>query len=310
MDSQVVSYIAVDIAKASLQVQIQPDRSVSIANCEEALKRLLKTLPKRPNPHFVCEASGGYERTLVDFLHDRGIVVSIVSAARVRDFIKSEGIKAKTDPIDAKLLQRFAEQKKPRPTPPPSPSRRALIALLDRREHLTEQMKREKTRRKNCPAQILASIDYMVDVLDEQIKVIDTQIHALVKADPEMARAFKIMLQVKGIGPVTAWSLMAYLPELGQLKRNEVVALAGVAPYNNDSGDSKKRRRIYGGRAKIRRCLYLATTTAARFNHVIKPYVQRLRDNSIPYKCAIVAAMRKMLIHIHFLLKQNEISLA
>lgn len=311
MDIQVVSYIAVDVAKDSLEILAQGQQhSRAIANCEEALRRLLKAVRSLPGLHFVCEASGGYERTLVDFLHDKGITVSIVSAARVRSFAKSEGVKAKTDPIDAKMLLKFAKEKKPRPTPAPTPSRKALVALMDRREHLSEQLKREKTRLQNCDQSIAPSIERMIAIVAKEISQIEAAISELIQSEPSMQSAYEAISAVKGIGPVSAWTLLAYLPELGKLSRNQVVALAGLAPYNDESGKTKKLRRIFGGRSKVRRCLYMAAVCAARHNPVIRDYTNSILARGKPFKWAIVAAMRKLLLRAHYLIKNNEFAVA
>mgnify|MGYP000388377982 CR=1 FL=1 len=311
MNRQVVSYIAIDVAKDSLEILIQgQSRSRSIANCKEALRRLLKSVQPLQGLHFVCEATGGYERTLVNFLHEQGVTVSIVSPARVRAFANSEGIKAKTDPIDAEMLLRFAREKNPRATPAPTPSRKALIALMDRREHLSEQLKREKTRLKNCDALIAPSIARMIEIVNEEIKQIEGAIKKVIQDDPTMKQLYDIISEVKGIGPVSAWTLLAYLPELGKLSRGEVVALAGLAPYNQDSGKTKKLRRIFGGRSKVRRCLYMAAVCAARHNPVIRDYTNAILARGKPFKWAIVAAMRKLLLRTHYLIKNNEIAIA
>ena len=309
MDIQVVSYIAVDVAKDSLEILIQgQQRSRSIANCKEALRRLLKSVQSLPGLHFICEASGGYERTLVNYLHDQDVCVSVVSPARVRSFANSEGVKAKTDPIDSKMLLKFSQEKNPRPTQPPTPSRKALVALMDRREHLSEQLKREKTRLKNCDELIAPSLKRMIVLVTEEMKQIEVAICEVIENESSLQKAFEAISKVKGIGPVSAWTLLAYLPELGQLSRNEVVALAGLAPYNNDSAKTKKLRRIFGGRSKVRRCLYMAAVCAARHNPVIRDYTNSLLDRGKPFKWAIVAAMRKLLLKTHYLVKNYEFS--
>lgn len=310
MESQPKSYVAVDIAKQKLDVRTEDHMRMEIPNDKAGIKKLINTLQKIPGCHVVCEATGGYERLLLQMLHAGNIPVSLVSAARVRDFAKSDGIRAKTDPIDAQVILRFAQDKKPRPTSPPSEKQKKIAALMDRREHLSEQLKREKTRLKNSPEIIHGSIKKMIATLKQQIKDIQRQVEDLVDADPHMKRACEVLTSVKGIGYVTVWSIIAYLPEIHRLSRNEVVALAGVAPYNRDSGQTQMKRSIFGGRSKIRRVLYLATKSAASHNEVIHPYVQGLRARGKPYKCAIVAAMRKMLLHIRSLLNKHEIQLA
>ena len=157
MNLKKYSLIAIDIAKDTLQVQTAKD-SYSVGNNEPGLKKLLKHIARMQAPFVVCEATGGYERALLELLHGNAIAVSLVNPARVRAFATSEGIKAKTDPIDARVLLRFAQHKELRPTPPPKPCEQALSAWLDRRSHLTEQLAREKNRLQNSPQSIHPSI--------------------------------------------------------------------------------------------------------------------------------------------------------
>ena len=311
MDTQAVSYIAVDIAKDTLRVQTTR-KGFDVLNSAPGIRALLRQTRCLPNRHFVCEASGGYERPLVEALHKEGISVSLVSAARVRDFARSEGTKAKTDPIDGRMILRFAQEKRPAPTPPPSPRQRRLMDLLDRREQLTEMLKREKTRLQKpaCPKEIERSLRRSIRLLEKELEKIDALIGELIGEEDTTARAFKELTAIKGVGPVTAWTLIGYLPEITSLSRAEVAALAGLAPYNRDSGKTKTLRRIFGGRAKVRRCLYMAAGVAARHNEVIRTYVESLRARGKPYKWALVAAMRKLLLHAQSCLKKHEISLA
>lgn len=309
MDTQLPSYVAIDISKDTLRVQTD-HAGFDLPNTSAGVAVLLRKVKKLPNRHFVCEATGGYERTLVEFLHDKGERVSLVSAARVRHFAGSEGIKAKTDPIDARMILRFAKEKKPRLTPPPSPERRALAALLDRREHLSEQLKREKTRLAKSPDVTKDLIRSMIAFVQDSINQLDALIESLIEADETLRKADEILRQIKGIGPVTSWTILAYLPEITERSRNEVVALVGVAPFNWQSGNHDGPRSIFGGRAKVRRCLFMAATAAANHNDVIKAYVQSLLARGKPYKCAIVAAIRKIVIHAQSLLKKHEIALA
>lgn len=311
MDTQVVNHIAIDVSKDTLRIQTTR-KGFDVANSAAGIAALLRKTCGLPNRHFVCEASGGYERPLVEALHKKGLAVSLVSAARVRDFARSEGVKAKTDPIDGRMILRFAQQKRPAPTPAPSPRRRRLIDLLDRREQLTEMLKREKTRLKK-PAgskEVERSQRRFARLLEKEIDGIETLIGKLIGEEEVTARAFEELDRIKGVGPVTAWTLIAYLPEITSASRSELAALAGVAPFDRDSGKTKKTRRIFGGRAKVRRVLYMAAGVAAVHNRVIRAYVAGLRERGKTYKCAIVAAMRKLLLHAQSCLRKHEISLA
>lgn len=303
-------YIAIDIAKDSLQVK-SDHHSLSISYDQAGLDQLLRLIQSHKNAFVICEATGGYERKLMTKLFANGIEVALVNPARVRAFASSEGIKAKTDPIDAKVLMRFAIEKKPRATRAPEEIREQLSALLDRHSHLSEQIAREKNRLQNSSEQIHASIQRMLSYAKEELARIDNQIQDLLKSDPLRKAQCEIMLKVTGIGEMTAWSILAYLPEITEVNRNKAVAIAGLAPYNRDSGKRKAKRRIIGGRAKVRKCLYMAAQSAAVHNPIIKTYVDHLRfEKGKSYKSAMVAAMRKMLIHLQVLLKNQQNELA
>lgn len=303
------NYIAIDIAKDSLAVASDSFNG-SFPYTESGLNKLLKKIKALDCALVVCEATGGYERKLMSLLFEQDIAVALVNPARARAFAKSEGTKAKTDPIDAEILLRFAKSKDLRPTPAPSKQQQSLQALMDRRSQLTESLAREKTRLQKSPQSIQESIEKMIAFTEQELEVIEKQIKKIIQADQSMNRQSLIMQTVSGIGETTAWSILAYLGEIQSFGRNQLIALAGVAPYNRDSGKFKGKRRIQGGRAKVRKCLYMAAQSAAVHNPHIKVYVDRLRAKGKPYKCAIVAAMRKLLIHLQSLLKNPKNALA
>jgi transposase len=302
--------VAIDIAKETLEVLSADGSRDELPNDSAGLRRLLKPLKLLPNVLVVCEATGGYERPLLAALHQAKIAVAMLNPQRLRAFALSEGIKAKTDSIDARMILRFAQQKQLTPTPPPDPCTQELTAWLDRRSHLSEQQAREKNRLQNSPKSIHRSIRRMIGIIEKEVAAIDAQIQKLIAAEPDLEAKARTLQSVKGVGKVTTWSLLAYMSEMSYLNRNQLVALAGIAPYNRDSGKSSSKRSIFAGRAKVRRCLYMAAQTAAMHNPVIKPYVQGLIARGKPYKCAIVAAMRKLLIHLQSLLKLQQKALA
>lgn len=303
------SYIAVDISKDSLDV-----RSDTFAGkfdySNQGLAKLRSKLTKTNEPLVVCEATGGYERKLMTMLRQHDLPVALVNPRRIRAFARSEGLKAKTDALDAKLILKFAQSKQLTPTPGPSEQEQALQELMDRRSHLTENLAREKNRLKMAPIRTKRSIEKHIRFLEKELKELERQIRELIREDEEMRRKSAVMNEVKGVGETTVWSILAYLGEITSLKRNQVVALAGLAPFNRDSGKWKGKRKIEGGRAKVRTCLYMATRTAAVYNPHIKAYVDGLRSRGKAYKVAIVAGMRKLLIHLQSLLKKNEKALA
>ncbi len=303
------NYIAIDIAKDSLEVKSEAFKGSFLYN-SAGLKKLIGKIQCVDAPIVVCEATGGYERKLMDCLRESAIDVALVNPARVRAFAKSEGIKAKTDRMDAALLLNFAQSKNLQPTAPLSEQQRRLQALMDRRSQLTESLAREKNRLQNSPKSIHSFIEKMIGLIEEQIAQVEEQIKELIETDTQLSEQAEKMRSVVGIGETTAWTILAYLGEITALKRNSLVALAGLAPFNDDSGTSSKKRRIEGGRAKVRKCLYMAAQSAAVHNEHIKKYVDGLRARGKPYKCAIVAAMRKLLIHLQILLKKQQNILA
>ena len=299
---------AVDISKETLEVQTEQE-TFTLPNTRSGISSLLRKQSSK-NPFVICEATGGYERLLMDMCNEQEVPICRTNPARIRAFAHSEGIRAKTDPIDASMILRFAKEKDLRPTLPPDPIRKRLAALLDRRNHLKEEAVREKNRIQNSPAEIHESIDRILLVLKEEIAQIEKLIRETVSANEKIASQVCCLESISGVGEVTAWTIVAFLGEISLLTRNQLVALAGVAPFNRDSGKFRGQRRIIGGRGKVRTVLYMAATTAAVHNPVIREYVERLRERGKPYKCAIVAAMRKMLIHMQSELKKNELALA
>lgn len=309
MNPIIYEIIAIDIAKDTLEV-LSDKLAFNVLNQSEGFGQLLEHLASFETPLVACEATGGYERALIEALTRKGIPFALLNPARVRAFAKSEGIKAKTDPIDARMIQRFAREKAVRPSNPADPVRQKLAELLDRRSHLTEQVAREKNRLQNSARSIHGSIAKMIKFVEKEIQCIEKRIRKLVQSDLKLSEQVSVALLVVGVGEITAWTLLSNLSEIEHLSRNKIVALAGIAPFNSDSGKTNKKRRIQEGRAKVRRCLYMATRTAAIHNPVIKEYVEGLRARGKPYKCAIVAGMRKLLIYIQSLLKKHQISLA
>ena len=207
-------------------------------------------------------------------------------------------------------MLKFAKSKNLRPTPAPSSEQLQLAALMDRRSQLSDTLAQEKNRLQNSPSIIHALIKTMMRALQGQIDAIEKQIRKIIVQNQQMRQRDELFRSVTGIGEVTSWSLIAYLDELGRLKRNEAVALVGLPPFNKDSGKSSGKRHIHAGRAKVRSCLYMAVQSAARYNPVIKPYVKRLKDKGKPYKCVMVAAMRKLVIHLHSQIKNLQPELA
>ena len=309
---QTPAYAGVDISKEVLDVSLAGQPPCRYANDTTGIAALIKALKKRPQPvQVVCEPSGGYERDLLSALWTVGLAVSLVHAARIRAFARAQGLLAKTDPIDAVVLREFGELLKPETLAAPSPQQERLAALVQRREQLVNLLSMEDQRLAQARDAVVRKMsERLLKKLATQIEQMDALIEEQITADKTLKSQSERLQQVKGIGPVTASTLLAELPELGTLSRNESGALAGVAPYNRDSGEHRGRRTIRGGRVKVRRVLYMAALVAARYNPILKAFYQRLVAAGKPKKVAITAVMRKLVVLLNHLLKNPDFKLA
>jgi len=306
------AYAGVDISKETLDVSLAGQSPSSYANGAAGVAEFVKALEKRQAPmQVICEPSGGYERELLEALWVAGIPVSLVNAARIRAFARARGLLAKTDKIDASVLRMFGELLRPETLAAPSPQRQRLAALVQRREQLVNILTMEEQRLTQTRDPVVKKLGRsLIRELQKQIEQVEKLIEAQVDDDKTLKGESERLQQVKGIGPVTASTLLAELPELGKLSRNAVGALAGVAPYNRDSGTLRGRRTIRGGRVKVRRVLYMAATVAARFNPILKAFYQRLVAAGKPKKVALTAVMRKLVVLLNYILKNPDFKLA
>ncbi len=299
-------YLGADISKAAIDLGC-PQFAVptSIPNNPAGYRTLIKIAARRPGPiHVVCEATGPYHRGFVAALHQAAIRVSVVNPRLPRDFARARGQLAKTDAIDALLLADYGRIMQPAPTPKPDPAMTLLDDLVTRRAQLVEDRAREKVRlQQTTCAEALASLKFHLRHLDGQIEKLLARIAAVVKSTPVLGAKVARLVQVQGVGTLTASALLAALPELGTLSKNQVAALAGLAPFNRDSGAFRGTRSIRGGRSAVRLSLYMAALSAARCNPFLQPVYQRLRAAGKAHKVALVAVMRKLLIHINSILK-------
>lgn len=276
------------------------------ANSPQGRAELIRVLQKLAPVLTVVEASGGYERSLVAALHQANLKVAIVNPRRVRAFAHALGFEAKTDAIDARVLALFAQKVQPPAAPKPSPRQLARQALMVRRRQLLAMRSAERCRLGQVDEpQLKKSINRTLALFQQELLRIDQQLQQTLKADPQAQARVKLLTSVKGVGPVLARTLLAELPELGKLNRRQISALVGLAPFAHDSGTLKGRRAIAGGRASIRAVLYMAAMAARRSNAVLKPYYQRLIAAGKLGKVALVAVMRKLLIHLNNLVRHE-----
>lgn len=298
--------IGIDIAKQKFDVSFSDDKSASFDNTPAGFQLLLKAIKDKSQTRIVMEATGGYEKPLAHFLQAQGVAVSIVNAKRVRDYAKALGRLAKNDVIDAKVIRLFADAVNPKLLPTASKTQQALDAQMHRREQLVRQRAQEKQHLETISNKdAIRSIKRTITFLDKEIARIEKAIKALVKADATLTEKVERLSAVKGIGDITALTLIADLPELGQLTNKEISALVGVAPFCRDSGTLIGKRTTWGGRAQVRSILYMAALSAVQYNHPIKAFYSRLLKNGKTKKVALVACMRKLLTVANSMLRNN-----
>jgi len=253
------------------------------------------------------EATGGYERLLCKALHRQRIPVSVVNPRQIRDFARAQGELAKTDAIDAAMICRFAAAFSPEPDDPPTPAQERLRALRARRQQVVHSLTQEKNRLATAPdAEARQSIQEAIDFYHQQLRELDRRITELTSADPAFRQRLSLLVSVPGVGLVTATGLLAELPELGTLNRGQAAKLVGLAPINRDSGSLRGKRMIGGGRAPVRRCLYMATIVATKHNQLIRNYYRQLLERGKAKMTALVACMRKLLLLLNALIKNNS----
>lgn len=302
------SFIGIDVSKQLLEVAIhQQDYQFRCANKASAFGALIAELIGWRPALIVLEATGGLERAVVAALHGAGLPVVVVNPRQVRDFARALGQLAKTDPLDARVLAHFASAVKPPLRPIKSQDEQELDALSGRRDQLVEMLTDEKNRRASAASDsVREEIEAHIDWLTDRIAELDQQLKKLLKCSAQWQAKDDILQSTPGIGPVVSFSLLAELPELGLLNRQEISKLVGVAPLNRDSGQQRASRHIFGGRAHVRKVLYMAALTATRCNPVIKEFYQRLRARQKPFKVAIIACMRRLLAIINLMVRNGS----
>jgi len=299
------SFVGIDVSKATLAVAVRPaGSSLSFTNDAQGHRDLLQSLKGLSVSRIVLEATGGYERALLVALLDAGLPAVRVSPHRARAFATAMGRLAKSDPIDAAVLAHLAEVLDVGSTPVVSPKQQALRDLVQRREQLIQWRDDERRRVQQAASPFVRhSLQRSLVATQREITRCDREITAALAAvDLESSQR---LLAVPGIGPVTTASLLAYVPELGTLDRRQVAALVGLAPYNSDSGAHTGKRRIHGGRPRIRRVLYMAAWSAIRSQPDFKARYQDLRQRGKCAKVALVACMRVLLIRINAMLRDK-----
>lgn len=299
--------VGIDVSKRHWDVAPEgAPRVRRFAADAEGLASLLEWLAE-VDPTLVClEATGGCEAQLVEGLHAAGVPTSVVNPRQVRDFARATGQLAKTDAIDAAVIARFAAAVGPAPSEPPSENQARLKSLRARRQQLVLMLTQEKNRLASTrDPEARASIQRTLEFLRQQLDEVDRRLAELTREDAELRRRCELLVSVPGVGATTAAGLVAELPELGAMNRGQAARLVGVAPLNRDSGTLRGRRMIGGGRVEVRRTLYMATLVATRHNPTIRACYERLKANGKAKMAALVACMRKLLLILNAMLKNN-----
>jgi transposase len=300
-------YAGVDVSKGRLEVFVHPTAErFGVSNDETGVDELLVRLEELSPTLVVLEATGGFERPVVAALVASGLAVAVVNPRQARDFARATGRLAKTDRIDAESLAHFAEAVRPAPRAIPDEEARALGEILARRRQLVGMLTAEKNRLVTATTrQVKKRIEAHVRWLEEELTRAERDLQEAIEESPVWRENEELLRGVPGVGPVLAKTLLAELPELGELKDKQLAALVGVAPLNRDSGILRGKRATWGGRSGVRAALYMGALVATRCNPTVKMFYERLLAAGKPKKVALVACMRKLLVILNAMLRNR-----
>jgi transposase len=299
-------YVGIDISQDKLDPALHTGESWEEKYTPAGIERLVARLREIGPALIVLEATGGLERDLVAALGTAGLPVVVVNPRRVRAFAQAEGCLAKTDRIDARLLARFAERIRPQARPLPEAERSELEALVTRRRQVLEMLTAEKHRLGRAPRTARPSLERHIAYLESEAEALSKEIEQRIEESPLWSSTAALLCSTPGVGPTTASTLLAQVPELGKLKASQIALLLGVAPIPQDSGIKRGVRHIRGGRTAVRNVLYMAARSAVRFNPVLRVVYQRLLAAGKPKKVAMVACMRKLIIILNAMVRDQR----
>ena len=302
--------VGIDVGKEELEVFIgSTEESRTYKNSRKARKSLIKLLGKLAPEIIVFENTGSYHRELMEELEEKGLPMLIANPKRVRDFARGLGKLAKNDKVDAQILCWYGEKSDEPPTTLPSHAERELRDLSARRDQLNRMIIQEKNRLSELPSSvpevIRASIESVLDSFEQELEALDCAIAEVIQSDPELSQKSELLQSIKGVGEVVSAALISHMPELGTLSKREVASLAGVAPFDHDSGKFSGQRKIFGGRNPVRAALYMAILSATRFCPPIRDLYLRLIEKGKKKKVAQVACMRKLIVILNAMLRDN-----
>jgi transposase len=300
-------FVGIDVGKAKLDVHILGSgEEWQVRNDGEGICQLADSLEQLSPTLIAVEATGGYERLMVVQLSAGGLPIAVVNPTRVRRFADGLGQLAKTDEIDARMIAQFASVTRPPVRELKSEEEEHLGELLDRRHQILTMRTAEKNRLHTSRGAIRSDIQRHIDWLESEERMLSKEIAFLVRNNSKWSQKVALLQSVPGVGAVTAATLLADLPELGTVNRQQIAALAGVAPFNKDSGRKRGRRRIFGGRSSVRRVLYMAALVSTRYNPVIKRFYENLLAGGKEKKVALTACMRKLLVILNAMVRDQQ----
>ncbi|HUW09073.1 MAG TPA: IS110 family transposase [Anaerolineae bacterium] len=300
-------FVGIDVSKELLDVAVAPDgESQEYGNDENGIRQLVEHLQALAPALIVLEATGNLEIPAAAALTAAGLQVAIINPRQARDFAKATGRLAKTDKIDAAALAEFAQKVRPEPRPLPDQQRQRLNALMSRRRQLIGMLTQEKNRLASAHPNLHADLREHIAWLQQKLDDLDRDLHAELRQSPICREKEQLLRKVPGVGPVLTSTLLIELPELGQVNHRQIAALVGVAPLNRDSGRRRGKRSCWGGRAKVRRVLYMAALSASRHNPTIKSFYTHLIAAGKPEKVALTACMRKLLIILNAMMRDMQ----
>lgn len=304
-----ITHIGIDVSKKELEIHCYDSKlklPTAIANTKTGISKIISKLRKCDDPHVVFEATGGYEKLLLVLLQSQEIKASRITPSLARNFAKAKGLLAKTDSIDAQVLTDYGIQFAPRVTAPLDPVIEEIQSLIKYRRHLNDELHRERMHLEHLlPKSVERMVKARMKSLQKQADKVTDMMLALKVKSTILDEAVKLLTETKGVGDNSALSLLVAMPELGKISNKQAASLAGVAPFNRDSGKMRGQRTIFGGRKEIRKALYMAALVGSRYNPVLKEFYQRLLSKGKPKKLALIAVMRKLLCHLNSLMKRH-----
>lgn len=300
--------VGIDVSKDRLDIAVRRSGESFVVDRNGAgIDQLLERLGALTPTVIAIEATGGFETVVAAALAGASLPVVVVNPAQIRAFAKAVGQRAKTDPIDALIIARFAEATRPEPRPLPDEATRLLADLIARRRQIVEMIGAESQREKRISVpRLRKSIRRVIGMLEKELAGLDADIDDAVRGSPAWREKEDLLVSVPGVGPVIARTMIADLPELGTLDRKQIAALAGLAPFTRQSGQWKGRSFIGGGRTTVRTALYMGALVAMRHNPVLRAFFQRLRMAGKPAKVALIAVARKLLTILNAIVRDRR----